>query len=176
MCNQMCYRLNIWIKKLLNGQKMENSFLTYNQLKYNKVSHLQSATLKKKRPQTKQENKCLSIFVISDAAMRNCCPLEFYISVCHVTMFSYSWNCFRKLIQIYDHFWGWNLWCCWILLHHIERCFVYFDHPLYNSEGRLTVDVKAEEISKSLKVNYSWAEMILSASARVQGSTRFCLM
>lgn len=39
--------------------------------------------------------------------------------------------------------------CCY---KNIEGCFVYMDHPLYNSEGRLTVDVKEEEISKSLKI------------------------
>lgn len=109
-----------------------------------KMSHLQSATFKNKT--TNQTGKQVLVCLY---ALR-CCykkPLPF-----RVLPFGLSCYNVQLLIQIYDHFGGWNLWCCWVLLHHIEGCFVYMDHPLYNSEGRLTVDVKEEEMSKSLKI------------------------
>lgn len=32
------------------------------------------------------------------------------------TRLSFCWNCFREvMIQLYGHFEGWCLWCCWII-------------------------------------------------------------
>ncbi len=63
-------------------------------------------------------------------------------------MFSFCGNCFGEvLIQLYGHSMGCSLWCCWTVLRYSDKCFYYFVHSIYISEGKplqLSVSTKTE--------------------------------